>query len=196
MVNNILLHRKDSIILAAIEIIDEVGIHSVSTREVAKRVGISEPAIFKHFKTKSDLILAVLEHYTKYDMDVIQSIRRKALKPRDAIMSFIETYATYYENYPQITALPQSLDLLRNDPNLSSPIDHMLNIRTNFLMELLNQAKAEENLTKLNSEYLAITLMGLVKEWCLRWRISNHAFPLKEKIMSSAGMLLDACEIT
>lgn len=194
MVNNILLHRKDSIILTTIDVIDEVGIHALSTREVAKRVGISEPAIFKHFKTKSDLILAVLDHYTQYDMDVIQSIRLKNLNPVRAIISYVETYAIYYENYPQITALTQSLDVLRNDPNLSIKINNLIILRTGFLEELIECASIEMKEKQINSKYLAVSIMGLIKEWCFQWRISGYSFSLKDRIMSTLEMLLFAFE--
>lgn len=64
---NKLIHRSLSIIPSTI-VIDESGINGVSTREIAKRVGISEPAIFRHFKTKTDLL--VLDYFGHYDSDI------------------------------------------------------------------------------------------------------------------------------
>ena len=47
-----ILHRKEQLILTAIEIIDEIGIQRLTTREIAKRQQISEATIFRHFKIK------------------------------------------------------------------------------------------------------------------------------------------------
>jgi AcrR family transcriptional regulator len=190
-INN-LLHRKESIILATIDVIDEFGFRGLSTREVAKRVGISEPAIFKHFKTKGELILAVVEHFSQYDSDVIQSIRAKKLEPVKAIICFIETYATYYENYPAITAITQNFDLLRTDPNLSDKIQNIVTTRTSFITEMARQASSGKVNTDQFCENLGVTIMGLTREWCLLWRLSGYNFSLKERMVSNLNMILEA----
>lgn len=187
-----LLHRKESIILTTIEVIDEFGFHGLSTREVAKRVGISEPAIFKHFKTKSDLILAVLDHFSQYDLDIIESIRTKKLKPVEAIVSFIDTYATYYENYPAITALTQYYDILRSDPKLSEKITSIHLTRKDFIYQMILLAQKEGELsTEVDGENLTVIITGLIREWCLNWRISNYKFSLRERMLTTIKMVLE-----
>jgi AcrR family transcriptional regulator len=75
------LHRKDRLILTTIDIIDELGIQSLSTREIAKREGVSEATLFRHFKSKNDLLAAVLEYYSKFDDDIYQTTGINKLKP-------------------------------------------------------------------------------------------------------------------
>ena len=41
--------KRESIVLNAIDLIHEFGIHLVSTKEIAKRLGISESTVFKYF---------------------------------------------------------------------------------------------------------------------------------------------------
>jgi len=50
-----LLHTKESSILSTIKVIRQ----ELTTREVAKRQGISESIIFKHYKSKTELILDI-----------------------------------------------------------------------------------------------------------------------------------------
>lgn len=83
-------HRRGSLIHTAIEVINERGIQGLSVREVAKRQGISNASIFSHFKSKSELILSVLDHFTQYDSVVIQAIQLRELKSIDAIKYFID----------------------------------------------------------------------------------------------------------
>ncbi len=191
MTDNILLHRKELIILAAIEVINEFGVLGFSTKEVSKRVGISEPAIFKHFKTKSELLHAVLELFSHYDLDVIHSIRAKKLKAIESLHQFINTYATYYENYPAITELTQSFEDFRRDPNFTDKIQEILQTRKSFLIELIEQGMSSGELrADINSEYLAVTILGMEREWCLSWRFSGHIYSLKEKITSTLNLLM------
>lgn len=191
--DNKLLNRKVGIVLATVDAIDQYGIHMLSTREVAKRVGISEPTIYKHFKTKNELLLAVLDHFAHYDEDIIYSIRARHLKPVDAIISFIDLYALYYENYPAITALTQIFDVLRCDPDLSEKVKKIFFSRINFLEELIKQAQDEGEINvEANSKDLATTIIGIKRELCLSWRISGFDFPLRERIIATLKMILTA----
>lgn len=194
--DNELLDRKLSIVLAAVDTIDEFGIKGLSTREVASRVGISEPAIFKHFKSKGDLLLAVLDYFSQYDSDIILSIKVKKMPPLEAITHFIDTYAAYYENYPAITALTQSFDILRCDPCLSQKIQSIFFTRTDFITEMISQAQKNGQITPdISSGNLAITIMGLDRESCLNWRMRGYNFSLREQILSILEMVLKAFKI-
>ncbi len=47
--------RQAQIKKAVLDIISEEGLHSISSRNVAKRVGITDGAIFRHFKSKREI---------------------------------------------------------------------------------------------------------------------------------------------
>lgn len=49
----LLIKRRESIILATIDAISECGVQAISTKDIAKKQGVSERVIFKHFPTKS-----------------------------------------------------------------------------------------------------------------------------------------------
>lgn len=51
-------HRR--ILDAALEMFAEQGYAGTSTSEIAKKAGVSEAAIFRHYKTKKDLLLGVV----------------------------------------------------------------------------------------------------------------------------------------
>ncbi|KNY25955.1 TetR/AcrR family transcriptional regulator [Pseudobacteroides cellulosolvens] len=194
--DNQLLDRKLSIILATVDVIDEFGLQGLSTREVAKRVGISEPAIFRHFKSKGGLLLAVLEHFSQYDSDIILSIQVKKIDPIKAITNFIDTYAAYYENYPAITAITQSYDIVRCDPYLSEKIQSIFFTRINFITEMISQAQKNGQINPdINSQNLATVIMGLQRESCLNWRMQGYNFSLRKQILSTLEMVLEAFKV-
>lgn len=188
-----LLHRKDTIILASVEVINELGIQGLTTREVAKRQGITEAAIFKHFRTKNELLLAVLDHYSQYDADIIETVRLKKLEPLEAISFVISSYAEYYQNYPQITAITQAYDVLASEPELTSRIKEIFLSRSDSMQALIIKAQEANALSKaIDSEMLSQIIWGTFRSACLKWRLSEYAFPLKEYVMSILKMTLDA----
>lgn len=52
--------RKGEILDAAVAVFAEKGYDAGSLREIAERVGVSEPAIYRHFANKEDLFLSVV----------------------------------------------------------------------------------------------------------------------------------------
>ena len=55
------VNRKDQILAAAEQILEERGLAAVTTRAIAQAVPCSEGAIYVHFANRLELILAVLE---------------------------------------------------------------------------------------------------------------------------------------
>lgn len=51
--------KQARIIEAAIEIFSEKGYAATSTSEIASKAGVAEGTIFRHYKTKKDLLLAI-----------------------------------------------------------------------------------------------------------------------------------------
>ncbi|WP_027725954.1 TetR/AcrR family transcriptional regulator [Tuberibacillus calidus] len=55
-----LTEKQKQIIKAAIETFAEKGYSATSTNEIAKKAGVAEGTIFRHFKTKKDLLIAIV----------------------------------------------------------------------------------------------------------------------------------------
>ena len=52
-------YRQRQIVETLLEIVEELGVKAVSAQAIADRIGLSQPAIFRHFPTKEALWLAV-----------------------------------------------------------------------------------------------------------------------------------------
>ena len=57
---NKLTKKQQSILIAAVQLISEKGYEGVSTAEIAKKAGVAEGTIFRLYKTKKDLLNAIV----------------------------------------------------------------------------------------------------------------------------------------
>ena len=55
-----LTERQKNILTAATEMFAEKGFAATSTREIAKKAGVAEGTIFRHYKTKKELLLSIV----------------------------------------------------------------------------------------------------------------------------------------
>ncbi|WP_329467547.1 TetR/AcrR family transcriptional regulator C-terminal domain-containing protein [Streptomyces sp. NBC_01431] len=53
--------NRETVVTEALDLLDEVGLESVSTRQLAKRLGVEQPSLYYHFRTKKDLLAAMAE---------------------------------------------------------------------------------------------------------------------------------------
>jgi AcrR family transcriptional regulator len=69
--------RKTSIVQAAMRLFAEKGFRGTTTRELAAAVGVSEPILYEHFKTKRDLYTAIIETAARSGEEIIEALRAK-----------------------------------------------------------------------------------------------------------------------
>jgi len=188
-----LIKRRESIIVSTIIMLNQVGLQNLSTKLIAKREGVSEGTLFRHFKNKTEILLAVIDQFSQFDDAIIETCRINKLSSLDTIKYFFNAYAEYYENYPEITVIVQSYDSLMCDPELADKVRSIIDKRAGFIFETVKEAQ-ENGIIKKNIEarLLEDILSGASRELCLKWRMSKFDFSIKEKSKEMIDAILDA----
>ncbi len=188
-----IINRKESIILSAIDIIDNLGFQGLSIKEISVREGIAEGTLYKHFRSKDEVVLAVLDYYSKFDEDIKQTIELKELSCADSIRFFISRFAEYYQNYPEMTAIYNSFEVFRNEANLAAKISEIFEYRSAILINIVKEGvySGEFNLNT-DCENLSDIILGSCREITLKWRMRKYNFDLKERLLSTLDMILNA----
>ncbi|MFZ5352852.1 MAG: TetR/AcrR family transcriptional regulator [Bacillota bacterium] len=188
------LSRRESIIISAIEIIDELGLQDLSIRELADRQGVTEPAIYRHFKNKQDIIIAILDYYSHFDDMIIKTVTDMKMGAKEGILFFNRAFAEYYENYPALTAIKFASHSLTYDYVLYEKIKQIDEARKDFLLKLIveGQEKGEIN-DAFTKEELTDIIMGLRRQLILNWRMSNYGFSLKERLLKTLDSIMRVC---
>ncbi|MGR6432438.1 TetR/AcrR family transcriptional regulator C-terminal domain-containing protein [Rhizobium sp. PAMB 3174] len=91
--------NRETVIAAALDLLDEVGLEGISTRQLAKRLGVEQPSLYWHFRNKEELLSAMAEtamaphaaaplptpadDWRAWFLDNTRSFRRTLLRRRD-----------------------------------------------------------------------------------------------------------------
>ncbi len=97
--------RREQIIRATLELIVENGLTGTTIGRIAPRVGISEPALYRHFRNRSEILHAALEditmkllsHVTSPEPNVIERIRQQSEALYASVMSHPEESKVLFE---------------------------------------------------------------------------------------------------
>jgi AcrR family transcriptional regulator len=97
--------RKASIVEAAKKLFAEKGFRGTTTREIAAAVGVTEPVLYEHFKTKRDLYSAIIDRCSSQGVELVEALAAKYAEADDDAGFFTELGATIVAWYTEDTSV-------------------------------------------------------------------------------------------
>jgi AcrR family transcriptional regulator len=91
------------IIRAAAEIYRECGYERAGMTDIARRVGMTAPALYWYFRSKEDILLAFLEHTIADLIAFVRSLVR-ATRPKQRLWEFMHAYAIWQLQQQELSA--------------------------------------------------------------------------------------------
>lgn len=140
--------RQEQIKKAVLEIISKEGLNNVSTRNLAKKVGITEGAIFRHFKTKRDIILGIMEDVKN---ELITDLRKISVSDKPAeekLFNFLCTHVRYLIRNKGITILLFSEAAHMNDKELKINLHSILSEQKTLIENIVTDGIKKGNWNK------------------------------------------------
>ena len=187
------LKRKEKIIISAIDILDELGTQGLTTKEIARRQGITEPAVYRQFAGKRDIILAILEKFSEFDRRIENTILEQSMPALEGLLFYTRSYAEYYENYPQIAAVLFSYDMYRNEPETAEKMRRIVESRSRFVSGLVKAGQEAGVISsRLSHEDFADIILSLIWSLTFSWKVGGCRGSLKEKLLAGISTVLNA----
>jgi AcrR family transcriptional regulator len=85
-------HRRDEILTAATRLFHEKGYHATGMDDIGAAAGITGPAIYRHFKSKEDILETLLTERSSAVVDRASQIVSEAKTPAAALDGLIKLY--------------------------------------------------------------------------------------------------------
>jgi len=172
--------RQKIIIDEAMNIIHEGGYESLSIRELAKRVKISEPAIYRHFLNKEDIILGILNRISDFDQNLIASINKKK-SSKEKLNKFICFHFEFLTKNKNMTSVIFSEDIFMQSTILKEKLMKIFSYRQQLIVKILEEIKSKDKIKDVNSVEISKIIIGFIRMIVLEWKLSNFSFSLVKK---------------
>lgn len=134
--------RRDQIVAAVLDLLATTPLERVTTRAIAEAVGVSQPALFRHFASREALLLAVVEAARGELEKAIAPLVARRSAPLDTCLALAEHLAGYVEQNP---GLPRLLfaDMALEAPALRVAVAHLVSMQRTLVGELVAMAIRE-----------------------------------------------------
>lgn len=89
--------KREELILNAFDSFYKGGFHAIGMDRLAKETGVSKTAIYKHFRTKEDLILAALRYRDEqFRNDMRRTVEARASTPRERMVALFDWLTEWF----------------------------------------------------------------------------------------------------
>lgn len=164
--------RQQEIINVSVSLIADKGIQSLTIKNISQTIGISEPAIYRHFKNKFEILMTLLDSFEVIAADVLNSEEIKKLKPLDKIEFFLmDRYRRCAEN-PKLAKLMFSEENFQDDERLAEKVLNIMHVHRSEMHKIIS---AGQNSGEIRDDIDSISLFRiifgpmrlLIKQWGL-----------------------------
>ena len=118
--------RQQEIINISIGLIADRGMQNLTVKNIAAAVGISEPAIYRHFRNKFDIVAAVLDAFSVMASDVLDRAENVDCSALEKIELFLLDRYQSCVSHPKMARVMMSEENFRADEVLAARMLKMM----------------------------------------------------------------------
>lgn len=154
------MKTKDKIISVARTMIAEVGFHATTTAQLAARAGISEGTIYRHFQSKEDILVTILDDLNDQYTAFTASLMADDYGGPGTLQRVLEAQFVFVrENLDGIKIVLSSFALLSpSKRSMTSVIDRM----REFTSQVLTRSMEMGVIRDVNPQHTAMVLVALL----------------------------------
>lgn len=184
--------RKTDIVAAMLSLADKIGPDRLTTNDVAREVGVTQAAIFRHFPTKAELWMTVGGRIEERLRTAWAAAIAGNATPRRRLRALIAAQFRQIEACPALPAILFSRELDMDNPALREKFRNLLmQFQGHLVDNLRGLADAGVLLPDLDPHDAAIFLTSLVQGLAIRWSLGSRGFSLEQEGLRLLDVQLD-----
>lgn len=169
--------RRSQILDIALSIVHTKGIHSLTLRELSDRAGVSEAALFRHFKGKEDIVDSLASMVFEQNQ-----FFPHGEGPWEAMENMLKWQLESFQKNPMHTSVLFQEDIFREFPSVKERFDLRRSSRSTLIAHLIREGKASGAFSPdVDEEAFSLLFMGGLRLAVLEWRHANFSYDLGQK---------------
>lgn len=171
--------RQLEIIKAAGKILTASGVGGLTIKNLAKEMKFSESAIYRHFTSKEEIIIAMLEFLaSSMDERYTLAISPEQTPERKMTTLFNNQFA-FFKKFPFFVVAVFSDGLMEESQRINQTILKIMDIKIKHLTPIILEGQ-QMNLftTTVSSEDLIQIVIGTFRLQMFKWRVANFKYDI------------------
>lgn len=174
--------RQKEIVNVAIRLIAAKGMPYLTIKHIAEEIGITEPAIYRHFNSKHDILMAVLDHFETVSLRIRDRMQQEKNSGLEQIQIFMLDRYTLFSNNPDLAKVLFAEEMFMNDEQLAKKILGIMHQHRDLLFSAIQKGQKEKEIrSDIAADHLFHVIVGSMRLLVNRWSFSNFTFDLERE---------------
>jgi AcrR family transcriptional regulator len=177
--------RKQQIISAARKLIVRHGSEQLTVRRLAKEVGFTEAALYRHFKSKREVLSFLMESVTDSMLIDLERSTEKELESADGIGKALRLHLSDIEQRKGMSFQIIAEIISYGDKDLNRSVYKKLQVYIDRLKQMLSEGARRGYIRKdIDLDACATLLFGMIQGLVNIWALNGYKFDLVSKYES------------
>lgn len=180
MKQNDFSERQIEIMEAATQRIDRYGIQELTIKNLSSDIGVSEAALYRHFKSKNEIMLGLLTYFMQeMSQRVMDIISKEGKTPVERLRGVFSSQLKAFTQKPSIVSVIFSEGIFRFNKELSATVSDLMDMMHDLIDSIIKEGQDDGSISNLvGHSTLATIILGSMRITVLKWKISGHTSDL------------------
>jgi AcrR family transcriptional regulator len=169
--------RREQIVEAALGLVAEYGLRRLSIAALARRVGLVPSGIYRHYKSKDEILAAVLDLLGRRLLGNIDAARARHARGLERLRAALMGHIRFIREGRAIPRIIFSDDVHGGHPERKQQILRILGGYRGELAELVRQGQQEGDVRgDLEPDTAAMMFLGIIVPAGILWHLTEGGF--------------------
>lgn len=188
-----LSERQQQILDESVKLIDNKGIQGFTIKNLSKEIGISEPAIYRHFESKIEILTTILDIFKSNMIQNQKIFTDISIDPLERLRRFFNRVFEMFTKNPALISVIFSEEIFQNETILKEKVNNIQNLNEMLVNSILKEMQAKKEMSRFaDIEMISLMMFGSIRLLVKKWKYSNHSFDLIEKGNNLFNTLINA----
>jgi AcrR family transcriptional regulator len=188
--------RKDQILNAAEQIFTKKGLDQTRMDDIAERTGLSKGTLYLYYKSKDDLIIAILDRIFQSIFKQLNARKDNRLGATEAILQFTEEAICDYQKMLRILPIAyEFLALAFRNHVVQKALKEYFRLYMEALVPIIQRGIDSGEFRNVDPRDVAIAAGSVYEGTVLLWVYDNNLVDLEKHIRTSIRLLLAGVQV-
>lgn len=169
--------RREQIAEAALELVASQGLRKLSVAAVARRVGLVPSGIYRHFHSKDEILLAVLDRIEQRLMENVRAACAEQTDPLECLHDVLMRHIRFIREGRAMPRIIFSDDFHGGHPELKEKVLGIFGKYTGSVADIVRRGQQQGLIRgELDPATVAMMVFGIVVPAGILWHLTEGGF--------------------
>ena len=185
--------RQEQIIQAAMKLIASRGLKGLSMATLANRIGLVPSAIYRHFKSKNDILDMILIFIQERLLTNVRIVCEETSEPMERLQRILKRHV---ETLRENRAIPRIIftgDVFSGNPKRKTKVYRIVNGYLEGVNKIIRDGQEKGQIrSDMDSKTGALMFLGMIQPGAILWFLSGGKFDISKQSEKNWNLFREA----